>query len=100
MVTRVYVRDSLLMDMTAEDKAGQHAGSTGTDQIGKVFLVVGQDGRKCLICDGLFTRHGAAEHAKVACMSDTTPETESNANRHRGAASEDGTFTGGKAYVN
>jgi len=37
------------------------------DQIGKVFLVVGQDVRRCLICEQLFTRREASEHAKVYC---------------------------------
>jgi hypothetical protein len=44
------------------------AASTSADQIGKVFVVVGQDVRRCLICDGTFTRLGAGEHAKVVCM--------------------------------
>lgn len=85
--------------MTADEQTRRETGSTRSDQIGKVFLVVGRDVRKCLICEGTFTRHGAAEHAKVACMSDTTPETGSNANCHRGAASDDGTCAGGKAYA-
>ena len=37
------------------------------DQIGKVFVVVGQDMRQCLVCDGLFTQQGAAEHAEKVC---------------------------------
>jgi hypothetical protein len=53
--------------MTTEKNIQRGAGSVRSDQIGKVFIVVGQDVRQCLICDGLFTRHGAAEHAKVAC---------------------------------
>jgi hypothetical protein len=66
-VTRVYVRDSLLIDMTAADKTRRNAGSISSDQIGKVFIVVGLDVRRCLICDGVFTRHGAAEHAGSVC---------------------------------
>jgi hypothetical protein len=66
-VTRVYVRDSLLIDMTAEKTTKRGANSTRTDQIGKVFLVVGQDVRKCLVCEQLFTRQASAEHAKVVC---------------------------------
>jgi hypothetical protein len=31
--------------------------------VGKVFAVVGPDMRQCLICDAIFTRQGAAEHA-------------------------------------
>jgi hypothetical protein len=68
VVTRVYLRDSLLIDRTAEKTTRRGADSTRTDQIGKVFLVVGQDVRKCLVCERLFTRRSASEHsAFVAC---------------------------------
>jgi hypothetical protein len=60
----------LLIDMTADDKTRRSAGCVRTDQIGKVFIVVGQDVRKCLICEGVFTRQDAAEHAKVGCTSE------------------------------
>jgi hypothetical protein len=66
-VKNLYLRDSLLIDMTADKKTLRDADSTRTDQFGKVFVVVGQDVRQCLICDGMFTRHGAAEHADVYC---------------------------------
>jgi hypothetical protein len=66
-VTNLYVRDSLLIDMTADNKTQQGAGSSRTDQIGKVFTVVGQDVRRCLICEQLFTRRAASEHANAAC---------------------------------
>jgi hypothetical protein len=32
-----------------------------------VFIVVGRDERKCLICDCVFTRQSAAEHADMVC---------------------------------
>jgi hypothetical protein len=67
-VTRVYLRDSLI-DMTADKTTRRGADSTHTDQIGKVFLVVGQDVRRCLICEQLFTRRAASEHSKAACHS-------------------------------
>jgi hypothetical protein len=35
--------------------------------VGKVFVVVGPDMRQCLICDGVFTRQGAAEHTGAVC---------------------------------
>jgi hypothetical protein len=41
--------------------------SIRTDQVGKVFLVVGQNVRKCLICEQLFTRRAASEHAQIVC---------------------------------
>ncbi len=66
-MTNVYVRDSLLIDMTADEKTRRGADSTRTDQIGKVFIVVGQDVRKCLVCEQFFTRRASAEHAKMIC---------------------------------
>ena len=67
-MTRVYLRDSLLIDMTADEKIRRGADSTRTDQIGKAFLVVGQDMRRCLICEGVFTRRAAFEHSVAPCM--------------------------------
>jgi hypothetical protein len=32
-----------------------------------VFAVVGQDVRRCLVCEQFFTRRASAEHAKVVC---------------------------------
>ena len=66
-MTNLYVRDSLLMDMTADEKMQRDAGSIHADQIGKVFAAVGQGKRRCLICDGEFTRQTASEHANVLC---------------------------------
>ena len=37
------------------------------DTIGKVFCVLDETMRRCLICDEAFTRQGAAEHAKRVC---------------------------------
>jgi hypothetical protein len=54
--------------MTADDKNERDAGSIRTDQIGKVFVLVGKDVRKCLVCEQLFTRRTASEHARVVCM--------------------------------
>jgi hypothetical protein len=66
-VTRVYVCDSLLIDMAADNTTRLGADSTRTDEIGKVFLVVGRDVRKCLVCEQFFMRQSSAEHAKVVC---------------------------------
>jgi len=33
----------------------------------KVFIVVGDDTRRCLVCDQLFTRQQSYEHSKVTC---------------------------------
>jgi hypothetical protein len=54
--------------MTTDEKTRRVAGSTCTDQTGKVFLVIGQDVRKCLVCEGVFTRQAASEHAKAVCL--------------------------------
>jgi len=37
------------------------------DRIGKLFLVLRQGIRKCLVCDELFTRREGPRHATVAC---------------------------------
>ena len=57
------------LDMGAAEKTQRDAGSTRTERIGKVFVAVGQDVRKCLVCEQLFTRQSASEHAKAACHS-------------------------------
>jgi hypothetical protein len=54
--------------MAADKTIQRDAGSTRTDQTGKVFLVVGQRVRKCLVCEQFFTRRTASEHATVSCM--------------------------------
>jgi hypothetical protein len=53
--------------MTADEKTQRDAGSLHTERIGKVFVAVGQDVRKCLICEQFFTRRASAEHAEVDC---------------------------------
>jgi hypothetical protein len=57
--------------MAADDKNERYAACTRTDQIGKVFVVVGQRVRKCLVCEELFTRRAASEHAAVPCVPGT-----------------------------
>ena len=37
------------------------------EKVGKVFRVLDDKLRLCLICEGVFTRQGAAGHANVAC---------------------------------
>jgi hypothetical protein len=53
--------------MTADEKTQRGAGSIRTDQIGKVFIFVGQGVRKCLVCEQFFTRRTASQHARVVC---------------------------------
>ncbi len=44
--------------MTTKDQGSRGAAVTNADQIGKMFIVVGQE-RRCLIFDGMFTRRSA-----------------------------------------
>lgn len=37
------------------------------ERVGKVFVVVNDDTRRCLICDQSFTRQGSFEHSKFPC---------------------------------
>ncbi len=47
--------------------------STHADRIGKVFYVINHDLRHCLICDGVFSRETAAEHAGTVCFPSQKP---------------------------
>ena len=47
-------------------KAGICARVRSADQSGKVFRIE-QGMRRCMVCEELFTRDSAAEHANVAC---------------------------------
>ena len=53
--------------MISDGKRILHETVAHADRVGKVFIVVGQDVRRCLVCDGLFTRQAAAEHATTVC---------------------------------
>jgi hypothetical protein len=48
--------------------------STHADRIGKVFYVINQNLRQCLICDGVFPREAAAEHAGTLCFPSQKPQ--------------------------
>jgi hypothetical protein len=37
------------------------------EKVGKVFRVLDENLRLCLICDEVFTAHAAAEHAESVC---------------------------------
>jgi hypothetical protein len=39
------------------------------DRVGKPFLVVDHDTRRCLVCDQLFSRREAPKHARIVCSS-------------------------------
>jgi hypothetical protein len=53
--------------MTTNHQSSRCPAVTRADVIGKVFVVFGQDVRKCLVCEQLFTRRAFAEHATVVC---------------------------------
>jgi hypothetical protein len=53
--------------MTTRAKAGAMQRARNDEVIGKIFVALSQDMRRCLICDGVFTRQGAAEHAVTPC---------------------------------
>jgi hypothetical protein len=60
--------DSGGLDVTTDEKTRPGAGSIRGDQLGKIFIVVGENVHECLICEGVFTRQAASEHSAVHCM--------------------------------
>jgi hypothetical protein len=46
------------------------------DTLGKPFLVMAGGIRRCLCCDGLFTRREAPQHAQVLCSPTSNASTE------------------------
>jgi len=59
---------SLDIEIREAQKTRRGEGSTRTDQVGKVFVVVAQEVRQCLICECVFTRRASCEHSTVPCM--------------------------------
>lgn len=53
--------------MTTVSKAVTMQRSRNDEVIGKVFIALGRGMRQCLICDGAFTKQGAAAHAGTVC---------------------------------
>ncbi|HEV2397463.1 MAG TPA: hypothetical protein VGS27_11020 [Candidatus Sulfotelmatobacter sp.] len=53
--------------MIPSDKFSLFAATFDDEKVAKVFIVVGEDTRKCLVCDQLFTRQESFEHSKVTC---------------------------------
>jgi hypothetical protein len=56
-----------LPTMTTNDQCSRGAAST-KGRIGKVFIVVGQDVHRCLVCEGVFTQLVFSEHSTVFCI--------------------------------
>jgi hypothetical protein len=53
--------------MSPDKTRGQNRDRANDESVGKVFCVVGQNARKCLICEQLFTRQGSFEHSTITC---------------------------------
>jgi hypothetical protein len=53
--------------MTTEGRAVPMQRSRNDEVVGKIFVALSQDMRQCLICDGVFTKQGAAAHAGTIC---------------------------------
>jgi len=49
------------------------------ESVGKVFLVISVDTRKCLVCDQLFTREDSFQHSMVTCYPSTKRSVKTNA---------------------
>jgi hypothetical protein len=62
--------------MAADENSRRSADSTRTDQIGKVFFALSQNRRECLICECVFTRKDAADHADTICVAERKNTTE------------------------
>ena len=53
--------------MTTGGRAVLMQQSRNDEVIGKIFVALSKDMRQCLICDGVFTKQGAAAHAGAVC---------------------------------
>lgn len=53
--------------MTPSDRSVLFPVTFNDERVAKVFVVVSDDTRRCLICDQLFSRQGSFEHSKITC---------------------------------
>jgi hypothetical protein len=54
--------------MTINTKKWKQIGvATRDESIGKVFIVITRNTRRCLVCDQLFTREESFEHSQLTC---------------------------------
>jgi hypothetical protein len=54
------------------ESTGKQIGIVSHDEtVGKVFIVVSDDTRRCAVCDQLFTRQASFEHSKLPCYPST-----------------------------
>lgn len=62
--------------LMAERKQQKGTAAVSEDQIGKPFVVMAGNIRQCLVCEGLFTRQTAPNHAQVICYPKTLAMTQ------------------------
>jgi len=55
------------VDGIVSDSEDVRRALTSADQIGKGFIVLDRQTCRCLICDEVFTRQGAAQHSFEIC---------------------------------
>jgi len=60
-------RRTLERTMIKETTGKQVGGVVHDETVAKVFVVVSDDTRRCLVCDQLFTRQGSREHSMTIC---------------------------------
>jgi hypothetical protein len=53
--------------MTTGGRAVPMQQSRNDELVGKIFVALSQDMRRCLICDSVFTKQGSAAHADAVC---------------------------------
>lgn len=49
------------------ENTGKQIGTVADERVAKVFIVVGDDTRRCLICEKLFSRRASFEHSTTIC---------------------------------
>ncbi len=49
------------------ETTGKQSGTVVDERVAKVFIVTGEDIRKCLICERAFSREASYEHSKKIC---------------------------------
>ncbi len=49
------------------ENTGKQVGTVADERVAKVFIVVGDDVRRCLICEKLFSRQASFEHSTTIC---------------------------------
>jgi len=68
---RERMRRKLTNETTADLEEIRGTALTSGDQIGKVFIAIGDSVRRCLICNRMFTRQGAGTFLFTATVTDT-----------------------------